>query len=128
VKKTIFVDANIVIRFFLKDHPTLYPQAYSIFSKAESGLIDVYLDEVVAAEIVWSLTSFYKKRKEEVVDKLEKLLSQEWVINPRKKLLLKTLSIYKEKSLDYIDCWIFVINNYLETELETFDHRLKKLI
>lgn len=104
--KTIVVDANIIIRFLLHDHPKLSLVAKTIFQKAEKGTYNIYLDAVSLAEVVWTLSSFYKIQKNDLVDKLQKLVSQEWLVNPKKKLLLMTLDLYLSSNLDYIDCWV----------------------
>lgn len=124
---TLLADANVIIRFLLNDHPKLSQEAKTIFSKAEKGVIKIYLDEVVLAEVVWTLSSFYKVKKTDLVDKLEKLLSQDWIINPRKSILFETLDLYKRSNVEYIDCWIFVVSKAQRLKLETFDKKLKKL-
>lgn len=127
MKRTILIDANIVIRFLLGDHPEFSAKAKLIFTEAQAGLHTIYFDEVVIAEVIWTLSSYYRLEKTVIVNQLEKLISQKWIINPRKKLLLQSLFLYKEKGLDYIDCWIFIVNRSLKTSLETFDRDLKKL-
>lgn len=127
MKKTILVDTNIVIRLLLGDRVELTHKAKSIFFKAQEGLYYIYLDEVVIAEVVWTLSSHYKLDKINIINQLEKLIFQNWIINPRKKLILKSLYLFKTKNLGYIDCWIFTVNQSLKASLETFDNDLKKL-
>ena len=127
MKEKVFVDTNVIIRFLLNDHPRLSPLAKSIFFHAEQGINKIYFDEVVVAEVIWTLSSFYKINKLDLVDRFEKLLSQDWAINPRKNLILKSLYLYRSSNLDYIDCWIFIVNKDLGTDLETFDKGIKKL-
>lgn len=125
--KIVLIDANVVIRFLLNDHPELSQQAKSIFLTAQQRLRKIYLDEVVVAEVVWTLSSFYKIKKADLVDRLEKILSQDWIVNPRKSLILKSLDLFRSVNLDYIDCWVFIIAKSLGMTLETFDKNLKKL-
>ncbi len=125
--KTILVDANIIIRFLLNDHPTLSFQAKDIILKAQQGSLKLYLDEVVIAEIIWTLSSFYRIKRFEISDKLEEIVSQNWVINPKKDLIIQTLALFRSSNLDYIDCWLFVVGKSLDIELATFDKALKKL-
>jgi len=125
--KTILIDANIIIRFLLNDHPKLSPLAKSIFLKAQEGLNRIYLDELVLAEVIRTLSSFYKIKKIDLVDRLQKLLSQDWIVNPKKDLILEALNLYLSSNLDYIDCWLFVMAKSRKIDLETFDKRLKKL-
>jgi len=128
MKRIVFVDANIIIRFFLGDHPLLSAQAQTMIEKAQNGQYRIYLDEVVVAEVVWTLSSYYEKGKVDIANQIGKLLSQNWIINPRKKLILKSLSLFEKTNLSYIDCWIHIINQHLKTDLATFDKNLKKLI
>ena len=127
MKKTILVDTNIIIRFLLGDNPQLFSEAKKIFAKAQEGSNNIYLDEVVMAEVVWTLSSYYKFEKVNIVDRLEKLIFQDWIVNPRKKLMLKALGLFGKTNLSYIDCWIFTVNQSLKISLETFDNNLKKL-
>lgn len=126
--QTLLIDANVVIRFLLNDHPALSFLSKSIFLKAQQGKIKIYLDEVVIAEVIWTLSSFYKIKKADLVDKIEKLISQNWIVNPRKTLFFKALNLFRSTSLDYIDCWIYTVSKSQGITLETFDKRLKKLL
>ena len=125
--ETIIVDANIIIRFLLNDHPKLSQLATSLFSKAQKKLIKIYLDEVILAEVIWTLSSFYKIKKADLIDNIEKFISQDWIVNTKKKSMLKALYLYKSANLDYIDCWIFVVSQALKFKLETFDKNLRRL-
>ena|SRR3990167_99413 len=127
MSKTILIDANIVIRFLLNDNPELSRKAKAIFRQAEAGEIKLFFDEVIVAEIIWTLSSFYKIKKLEIVDRLEKLLSQDWAENPRKRLILMAFELYRGSNLDYIDCWLFIVSKSLKLKLETFDKNLSKM-
>src|SRR3989338_2859411 len=125
--KTSVIDANIIIRFLLHDHPSLSSLAKSIFLKAEQGKIKLYFDEVVIAEVVWTLSSFYKIKKADLVDRMEKLLSQDCVVNSKKNIINKALLLYASSNLDYIDCWVYIVSKSQGMTLKTFDKKLKKL-
>lgn len=127
MKEVFFIDTNVLLRFLLNDHQDLSPKAKLIFLKAQEGKIEIYLDEIVVAEAVWTLSSYYQIKKEKIIETLEKLISQNWIINPRKKLILEALLLYKLKNIHYIDAWIFVVNKNIKTKLFTFDKNLAKL-
>lgn len=122
------VDANIILRFLLKDNKDLFVKAKEIFLKAEKGDQKIYIDEVVIAEVVWTLSSFYKIKKTDIADKLEQIISQDWTVNPRKGLIMEALGLFKAKNLSFIDCWMAVVSKKQGLTLETFDKKLKKLI
>lgn len=126
MKSTVIVDTNVIVRFFLDDHPRLSPRAKNLFKSAELGNIAVFIDEVTIAEVVWVLRSFYKSEKQHVISYLEKMVSQKWAINPRKKLILAALSDYAQNNLAYIDCWVSQVAKHYNYQLKTFDKNLVK--
>lgn len=124
MKKIIFVDANIIVHHLLGDHPTLSPQAKKLFIRAQSGKIQLYFDEVIIAEVVWVLKSFYKIAKEDICQQLLDIITQEWVINPKKRLMIKSLEQFKITNLSYIDCWVLNVSKHKKLQLQTFDKAL----
>lgn len=122
--KTVLVDTNIILRFLLRDNEKLFLIANSIFSNAESGKTIIYIDELVIAETIWVLTSFYKQDKEEASRLLLKLIGSKWTMNPRKKLILNSLKLCISTNLSYVDCWIFGVSKADKLKLETFDRDL----
>ncbi len=126
INKVILIDTNILLRFLLQDHPQHFIQAKSIFHQAALGRVKVYLDEVIVAEAVWVLTSHYDIDKLDASQKLIKFLSQRWVKNPRKKVILKALWLYSSTNLSYVDCWAWCVAKSQKMELGTFDRSLKR--
>lgn len=126
MKKLVSIDTNVLIRFLRADHPELSQKAKDIFLKAQKGEILIYLDDVIIAETVWLLTSFYKLKRREISTTLQELISQDWVINPRKKLILDSLFLFSSSSLHYIDCWISCVSKSTAGKLITFDKKLRR--
>lgn len=125
--KLIIIDTNILLRYLRNDHPILSIKAKKIFEKAYKNSINIYLDEIVLAETIWVLSSHYETPKSLIVSKLLEQLYFDWIINPRKKLMIKALGLFGKTNLSYIDCWVFIVNQSLKASLETFDNDLKKL-
>ena len=86
----------------------------------------MYFDEVIIAEVVWVLKSFYKLPKEDIVRRLIAIVSQSWVTNPRKKLVITSLEQFAATNFSYTDCWILAVSKHQEIKLETFDKDLQK--
>lgn len=126
MKRLVCIDTNVLIRFLRADHPELSPKAKEIFLRAQKGDLEIYLDEIIIAETVWLLSSFYKLKKEEIVYQLQELISQEWIINSRKKIILDSLSLYAGSSLHYVDCWLSHVSKEISSELKTLDKKLEK--
>ncbi len=126
--RSVLIDANIIIRFLLQDHPSLFIKAKQLFDRAERGEIYCYFDEVTLAEVIWVLISVYKMKREDIIDKLELLLVQEWIVNIRKHTMLRALAFYRMNTVNYIDCWLIAVAEEKHISLETFDIKLKKQI
>jgi len=60
---------------------------------------------MVIAEIVWVLESYYGLPKEEVQDKVEKILNTTNLICTNKDLILSALTLYSQKNIDFIDAY-----------------------
>lgn len=124
---TLLLDANIILRFLRNDVPSHFKIAKETISKGQQGKAELYLDELVLAEVIWTSTTFYKETRETISKPLLKLLTQNWIINPRKELISEALNYYKNSNLSYIDCWLYTLSKEKNFFLETFDQKLKKL-
>ena len=122
----VIVDTNVILRFLLANDPKLSPQAKTIFTSAQQGKSKIYIDEVVVAESVWALTSYYKFSKPILVEQLTQLLSPNWIVSPKKKLIFKALHLFATTNLSYIDCWLASLSQAKAYPLKTFDKALSK--
>ena len=100
-----FLDTNIFIRFLTNDIPQKAEACEKIFKKAVEKKETLFTTDLVIAEIIWVLESIYELQKEEVQDKVEKILNTPNLICPHKDLILSALAIYSEKRIDYIDAY-----------------------
>jgi len=100
-----FVDTNIFIRYLTDDIPEQADACDKIFRNAIENKDPLFTTELVITEIIWVLESYYALTKEEVQDKVEKILNTPNLICPNKDLILSALSLYSEKNIDYIDAY-----------------------
>lgn len=68
--KTIFVDANIFLRFFTTDDRRQHRRAARLLRRAASGKIALVTGPPVLFEIAWTLRSAYRQPKEKILDAL----------------------------------------------------------
>ena len=117
-----FLDTNIFIRFLTDDVPQKADACEKVFKKAVEKKETLFTTELVIAEIVWVLESFYELKKKEVQDKVEKILNTPNLICPHKDLILSALIIYSEKNIDYIDAYnALVLKDKGIEELYSYD-------
>jgi predicted nucleic-acid-binding protein len=117
-----FIDTNIFIRFLTDDIPQKADACEKIFKKAVAKKEALYTTDLVIAEIVWVLESIYELQKEEVQDKVEKILNTPNLICPHRNLILSALTLYSEKNIDYIDAYnALVLKDESIKELYSYD-------
>lgn len=118
------LDTNFILRFLLKDHPTLSPLAKKIFESKDEMLL---ITDVVVAEIIWVLTSFYRLTKKEAADKIYQLLSLNSVYS-NKDLLIRTLYLYRNYNINYVDAYLMAYSEKERLEgIYSFDEGLDKI-
>ncbi|MEK7565929.1 MAG: PIN domain-containing protein [Patescibacteria group bacterium] len=121
MEKVVVVDANLIIRFFQRDVESLYLKAEEIFTQGQNGEVNIYIDEIIVAEVIWVSQSFYKLSRKKIAESLRELLYQDWVVNPRKEWIIEALELFNQTNLSFADCWISVVGKKLSAKLETFD-------
>jgi predicted nucleic acid-binding protein len=100
-----FIDTNIFIRYLTNDIPGKADECEKIFKKAIKKEETFYTTDMVIAEIVWVLESYYELPKEEVQDKVEKILNTPNLICTNRDLILSALTLYSQKNIDFIDAY-----------------------
>ncbi len=105
-KEVAWVDANIVLRFLLKDHPELFKAAFKLFSEAEKGNIVLQLHPLTLAEVVWTLQGHYGYKKSEIALILGEIIESEGLMVENKDVAGKALKDYADKNVDFIDAYL----------------------
>ncbi len=82
-------DANIILRYLLKDDKTQFNQAKLILEKNE-----IFIPFEITAEVVYVLEKIYSISREEISTTLSKLFTYNNLSFLNKKLVLKALEFY----------------------------------
>ena len=88
------VDANVIIRYLMRDDETLFRQASAIMEALEDERIALECDPVLLGEVIWVLSSYYKLAKADISDKLQTLLKASGFLIPNKDRYLRALELY----------------------------------
>ena len=100
-----FIDTNIFIRFLTNDIPKKADACEHIFREAAEKHERFFTTEMVIAEIIWVLESYYELPKKEVQEMVEKILITPFLLCPQKDIILSALNLYGDKNIDYIDAY-----------------------
>lgn len=125
-KKTMVVDANVVLRYLLRDHEKLYKEAEALFNEAFSGKSKIFLLDSVVAEVVYVLSGLYKVKREEIAQVLMELLKGKGINATDKDVLFEALKIFGLKNLDFVDCLICAYSR--KFPVISFDKKVKKCV
>ena len=110
--KERFIDTNIFLRYLTRDDPSKYDNCREIFKKAIEGKIALVTSGMVIAELVWTLLSYYKIAKADIVEKVTIIVSTENLFIPDKNIIADALVLYSRKNIDYIDAYNAVFMKY----------------
>ncbi len=120
--KEAFIDTNIFLRYLTKDDPSKYDKCREIFKKGVEGKIELATSGIVIAELIWTLLSYYKVQKADVIDKIFILVSTDNLYIPDKDIITDALVLYSRKNIDYIDAYNAVfMRRYGFEEIYSYD-------
>jgi len=112
----VFVDTNIFLRYLTKDDPVKYERCREIFKKAMEGELSLFTSEMVIAELIWTLLSYYKVAKADVIEKVSIIISSQNLHISNRDLIADSLVLYGQKNVDYVDAYnaVFMKSHGLE--------------
>ena len=112
------IDTNVILRYLLNDIPE---QADKTANVIYDG---AFTKEIVIAEVVYVLSGVYNYSRTEISNELLKLL--ELVSIEKENVLKESLNLFKETSLDFVDCILISYNKIENIEIFSFDKKLNK--
>lgn len=118
----IFVDTNVFLRFFVRDAESLYQKARELFEKAEKGEAKLETSDIVIAEIVWVLESYYDFSKDEIKEVVDTILETKNIRVANHSRVKEAINNYIAGKLDFIDAYnIAYIKSKGSKKIATFD-------
>jgi predicted nucleic acid-binding protein len=103
-----YVDSNVILRFLTGDPPEMAARARALFESVDKGEVALVVDEIVIAEVVWVLDSFYHHPAADISHILQELLSHEGLQAADKPGLVAALALYAERNVDLADALVSV--------------------
>lgn len=97
-----FIDTNIIVRHLTGDPADMAARA-TTFLESASGLL---LTDLVLAETVYVLESFYRVPHAKVAEAMRSLIAFKAVITVDPALLLRALEVYEVDRLDFAEAYL----------------------
>lgn len=117
-----FVDTNVFLRFFVRDVESFYQKAKELFEKAEKGVVKLETSDMVIAEIVWVLESYYGFTKAEIKEVINTILETKNVKVANHSRVKEAVNLYTLGKMDFIDAYnIAYIREKGYRKVATFD-------
>lgn len=110
------IDANVILRFLLNDNKEMAKESKEIIKQG------AYTRNEIIAEVVYVLESVYNMERDAISNDLKAILKVVKIED--KDALEETIKIYKDTSLDFVDCVIIGRNHILGEEVFSFDKKL----
>lgn len=119
--KRYYLDANIILRFVLKDNKVQYPQARDYFARAQKGEITLILIPEAVIEVNYVLRSTYGQLRLEVAKILKSLIHTPYIEVAERILLMEAVDMYAQINADLVDIILFLKAKADSAEVLSFD-------
>lgn len=97
-----FVDTNVLVRHLTGDPPAMAAQATGYLSSAS----ELLLTDLVVAETIYVLESFYKAPCEQIAQAMRSLLAFGSILTVDSALLLRAIEVYEIDRLDFAESYL----------------------
>ena len=100
-----FVDTNVLVRHLTGDPPELAARATAYLATAAELLVA----DLVVAETVYVLESFYEAPRQQVAEAVRSLLAFESITTVEPAVLLRAIEVYEIDRLDFADAYLVAL-------------------
>jgi predicted nucleic-acid-binding protein len=122
------VDANVILRYLLADHPELSAKARDFFDGVRAGERGAYIFESVVVECIYVMQRIYQVPRAEIAEKLTALLGFRGIVGDQVPLLRNALTLYAQTNVSFVDALIAATATAKGLPVETYDQDLVKLL
>ena len=121
------IDANVLLRYLLKDDEALFKKAYELLERVKDGKELIIIQESILAECVYVLLRIHKVDRKIIAEKLKLLFLYKGVVNPDKEGLFDSINVFGQTNLSIVDCIICAKSANNKMPILTFDDELKNI-
>jgi predicted nucleic acid-binding protein len=99
---TAFLDTNVIVRHLSGEPPHLAARATAFLTRER----DLLLTDLVVAETVYVLESFYEAPRAQVADAVRALIGFESITVVDAPMLLRSVEVYELDRIDFADAYL----------------------
>ena len=97
-----FIDTNILVRHLTGDPPEMAARATGFLASER----DLLVTDLVVAETVYVLESFYKAPRGQIAESMRSLIAFESIVVVDPALLLRAIEVYEIDRLDFAEAYL----------------------
>ncbi len=119
-----FVDTNILVRHLTGDPPEMAQRA-TRYLDTERHLL---LTDLIAAETVYILESFYEAPRDQVAQAIRSLIAFDAIVCVDPALLLRAVEVYETDRLDFAEAYLVACAESAEVgRVTSFDRSIDRI-
>lgn len=99
-----YIDTNVIVRHLTGDPSEMAARATRFLANAGAG--ELRLADLVLAEVVYVLESFYKVPRAEVAEQARAIVAFPAIRVDDPAMLLRTIEVYEKDRLDFADAYL----------------------
>ncbi len=100
-----FIDTNVFLRFLTRDDPAKFERCRRLFEQAVAGSTSLRTSDLVIAEIVWTLLSYYELPNTLVIEKVGQILNTPNLEVTNHETCIEALVLWSRYDCDFIDAY-----------------------
>lgn len=121
---SVLLDTNIPVRHLTGDPPGQARRATAFLRQSQ----ELILVDLVFAELIYVLESYYERPKAEVVQLARSLLALDSIVTADHDVLLRSLDLYELQKLDYGEAYLAALAETSGIEkIASFDRQLDRV-
>jgi len=120
----LLLDANIIVRLAVADHPEHFEKAQQLFSRIERGQIQAYLMDMIIAEIIYVLFKVYGYSRSDVARTVRLVLKYEHITVDNPALVYRALELFESARIDFADAMLCARKQLEGYEVASFDKKV----
>ena len=117
------LDANIIIRFLVSDDPNKANRVEKLLANQNNKNI---LADIVVAEIIWVLGSYYQFDKSSILESLKALIHYKSIMC-NKTLLESALTIWEKYNISFVDAYLISLAKLKGLDICSYDFKFDKV-
>jgi len=126
--KTVWVDANVLLRLLTNQPPDLGRKAQSLMRRAAEGELLLLIPVVVLAEVVWVLRSpYYGYKPARIASELQDLVTADGISMEGGDDVLEALALMADHNVDFADAYLAAVAVRRQESVATLDADFRRL-